>query len=96
MDSKTLVRVRRVPPKALGPLLRAGRERAGLSQSEAARRAGIGQPYLWMLEAGQRTPSMAVAELLAETLALTLTECRQLFAVAVDDAGRSHPDRATA
>ncbi|WP_406360325.1 helix-turn-helix transcriptional regulator [Streptomyces sp. NBC_00715] len=77
-------------------MLRAARERTGLSQSEAARRAGIGQPYLWMLEAGQRVPSTAVAELLADVLRLTLAECRDLFAASVDDAGRSHPARATA
>jgi transcriptional regulator with XRE-family HTH domain len=96
MESKALVRVRRTPPQALGPLLRAARERAGLSQSETARRAGIGQGYVWLLEAGQRTPSTKVAELLADVLQLRLGECRQLFAIAVDDAGRSHPDRASA
>lgn len=96
MDSKASFRVRRTPPKALGPLLRAARERAGLSQSEAARRAGIGQGYVWLLEAGQRAPSMAVAELLADVLALTLPECRTLYGCAVEDAGRSHPDRASA
>lgn len=96
MDSKALIRVRRTPPQALGPLLRAARERAGLSQSEAARRAGVGQSYVWLLERGQRTPSMAVAELLADVLALTLDECRTLYGCAVTDAGRSHPDRVTA
>lgn len=96
MDSKVLVRVRRTPPQGLGPLLRAGRERAGLGQREAARLAGIPHGYLWLLENGQRVPSMAVAELLADTLQLKLAECRQLFAAAVVDAGRSHPDRASA
>lgn len=94
MDSKTLIRVRRTPPKALGPLLRTARERAGLSQGETARRAGIPQPYVSVLEAGQRVPSMAVAELLADVLALTLPECKSLYAAAVNDAGRSHPARA--
>ncbi|MEU9183343.1 helix-turn-helix transcriptional regulator [Streptomyces sp. NPDC048484] len=77
-------------------MLRTARERAGLSQSEAARRAGIGQSYAWLLEAGQRVPSMAVAEALANVLQLTLAECHTLFGCAVDDAGRSHPARATA
>lgn len=96
MESKALIRVRRTPPKALGPLLRTAREQAGLSQSEAARRAGIGQGYLWLLEAGQRTPSMKVAELLGDVLQLRLDECRILYGCAVEDAGRSHPDRVTA
>ncbi|MEU7384939.1 helix-turn-helix transcriptional regulator [Streptomyces sp. NPDC042207] len=87
--------MRRTPPKALGPLLRAARVRAGLSQGEAARRAGIRQPYLSAIEAGQRTPSTVVAEALADTLRLTLPECRQVYAAAVTDAGRSHPTRAT-
>ncbi|MCT9078791.1 helix-turn-helix domain-containing protein [Streptomyces fulvoviolaceus] len=89
------MRVRRTPPQGLGPLLRAARKRAGLSQSETARRAGLGQGYVWMLENGQRTPSMKVAELLADTLGLTLDECRTLYAAAVSDAGRSHPARAS-
>ncbi|MFI9174877.1 helix-turn-helix domain-containing protein [Streptomyces lincolnensis] len=96
MESKVLVRVRRTPPKALGPLPRTARERAGLSQSETARRAGLGQGYVWLLENGQRTPSTAVAELLADALNLRLDECRQLYGWSVDDAGRSHPARATA
>ncbi|MFC5670830.1 helix-turn-helix domain-containing protein [Streptomyces incanus] len=77
-------------------MLRAARERAGLGQREAARRTGLTHGYLWLLENGQRTPSMAVAELLADALALTLEECKQLYAAAVDDAGRSHPARASA
>ncbi|MFF3891791.1 helix-turn-helix transcriptional regulator [Streptomyces sp. NPDC001812] len=76
-------------------MLRAARERAGLGQQEAARRAGLTQGYVWLLENGRRTPSMAVAELLADALALTLEECRTLYGAAVDDAGRSHPARAT-
>ncbi|MFE7648672.1 helix-turn-helix domain-containing protein [Streptomyces phaeoluteigriseus] len=90
------IRVRRVPPQSLGPLLRNARERAGLSQAETGRRIGTPQGYIWMLERGQRTPSMALAELLADTLGLTLEECRTLYGVAVTDAGRSHPDRTTA
>ncbi|MEV4043137.1 helix-turn-helix transcriptional regulator [Streptomyces sp. NPDC049744] len=96
MESKVLIRVRRTPPQALGPLLRDARERAGLSQRETSRRTGIVQSYLWRLESGQRCPSMAVAERLADALQLTLPECRTLFGCAVTDAGRSHPDRATA
>lgn len=96
MDSKILIRVRRTPPEALGPLLRSARARAGLTQGAAARGAGIPQPYLSMLEAGLRVPSMAVAELLGDVLRLTLPECRALYGCAVSDAGRSHPARAGA
>lgn len=96
MQSKALVRVRRTPPKAIGRILRKARERQRLSQSEVARRVGIGPAYVWLLERGERTPSMVVAELLADVLALRLDECRQLYAAAVTDAGRSHPARASA
>ncbi|MGC2997423.1 helix-turn-helix domain-containing protein [Streptomyces sp. G35A] len=96
MESQAFIRVRRTPPQGLGPMLRAARERAGLSQCEVGRRTGLGQGYVWLLENGQRVPSMAVAELLADALALTLEECRALYGAAVDDAGRSHPARATA
>ncbi len=34
--------------------LRAARERAGLSQAEAARRLGKGQSYVWKSEVGER------------------------------------------
>lgn len=96
MESQAFIRVRRTPPQALGPMLRAARERAGLGQGESARQAGVTQGYLWLLENGQRCPSMAVAERLADVLALTLEECRALYGAAVDDAGRSHPARASA
>ncbi|MET7890636.1 helix-turn-helix domain-containing protein [Streptomyces mirabilis] len=92
----SLIRERRTPPEELGPMLRAARERAGMGQREAARRAGVSQGHLWLLEAGQRVPSAAVAEDLAGALALTAEEHEQLRAAAVDDAGRSNPARATA
>lgn len=76
-------------------MLRAARERAGLGQREAARLAGVSQGHLWLLEAGQRVPSVAVAEQLAAVVALTVEELEQLRATAVDDAGRSNPARRT-
>lgn len=96
MESKALIRVRRIPPKGFGTMLRRARTRAGLSQGEAARAAGIPQPYLSVLEAGQRVPSQAVAYALASALGLGVNECRKLYEVAVSDAGRSHPNRVTA
>ncbi|MGW1399288.1 helix-turn-helix domain-containing protein [Streptomyces sp. NPDC002405] len=96
MQNKALIRVRRTPPQALGPMLKAARERTGLSQCATGRQTGLGQGYVWLLENGKRVPSMAVAELLADTLALTLEECRALYGAAVTDAGRNHPARASA
>lgn len=88
------IRMRRIPPAELGPMLRAARERAGLGLREAARRAGVSQGYLWLLEASRRAPSAAVAQVLAEVLTLTTEEREQLLAAAVNDAGRSNPARA--
>ncbi|MCX4671580.1 helix-turn-helix domain-containing protein [Streptomyces sp. NBC_01381] len=65
------IRQRRTPPDEFGPMLRCARERAGIGQREAARLVGVSQGYLWLLEAGRRVPSVAVAEVLATTLALT-------------------------
>ncbi|MCU1616872.1 MAG: family transcriptional regulator [Frankiales bacterium] len=87
------IRMRRTPPAGLGPMLGAARMRAGYRLREAARRAGINHAYLLHLETGQRVPSMAVATSLAEMLDLDEAERAQLFAAAVDDAGRSHPGR---
>jgi transcriptional regulator with XRE-family HTH domain len=96
MDSKLLMRMRRTPPAGLGPLLRSARARACLTQGEAARDAGIPQPYLSMLEGGLRVPSEVVARALAATLRLNLDECGLLYSAAVNDAGRSHPHRTNA
>jgi transcriptional regulator with XRE-family HTH domain len=95
MESQALavVRQRRTPPAELGQMLRRARARRGLGQTEAGRLAGLSKGYLCHLENGTRTPSMAVAEVLADVLRLTLTECQQLYGTAVTDAGRSHPGR---
>ena len=91
-----LIRERRTPPEGLGAMLRAARERSGAGQRATARRAGVSQGHLWLLEAGQRVPSAAVADVLAEVLALTPEEREQLRTAAVDDAGRSNPARRSA
>lgn len=90
------IRERRTPPEGLGAMLRGARERAGLGQREAARGAGLSSGYMAHLEAGERCPSRAVAQRLAGSLALDEQERAQLYAAAVDDAGRSHPARAAA
>ncbi|MGW3022462.1 helix-turn-helix domain-containing protein [Streptomyces sp. NPDC001221] len=89
-----LIRYRRQAPPDLGPMLRAARLRAGLLVSEAAFLAGISRPQLSNIEAGRRLPSVAVAQALADVLCLDGAERARLLAVAVDDAGRSHPGRA--
>lgn len=53
----------------------AARERAGLTQMEAARRAGIVRSYLCMIESGKRTsPTLDVINALARTYGCSLTD----------------------
>jgi transcriptional regulator with XRE-family HTH domain len=80
---------RRTPPPSLGRMLRRARIRAGLSQGQLARTAGLTQGYVSLLEAGLRVPSLAVAEALAVPLRLTVRECHTLYGAAITDAGRS-------
>jgi transcriptional regulator with XRE-family HTH domain len=51
----------------LGQRLRSARERAGLSQAEACRRAGLGESSLSEFENGHRAPSLAQLDALART-----------------------------
>lgn len=74
-------------------MLRAARERAGMGQREAARKAHLSPGYMAHLEAGARCPSRTVAERLAVVLELNDDEQAQLYAAAVTDAGRDHPWR---
>ena len=87
------LRERRTPPLAVGVMLRAARERAGLGVRETGRRAGITHTHVIGLERGARCPSVVVAEVLAVVLDLDSVEQAQLASAAVDDAGRSHPRR---
>lgn len=88
------MRVRRVPPAGLGPMLRAARLRRGLGVRKAARQACIGHPYLLRLERGERVPSRVVAESLADALQLDPAERDFLLGIAVTDAGRGARQRA--
>lgn len=45
-------------PGGIAPLLREARERAGLSQSALADRAGIAQPNISAYESGSRSPTV--------------------------------------
>ncbi|MHA6762063.1 helix-turn-helix domain-containing protein [Streptacidiphilus sp. PAMC 29251] len=79
----TTIRQRRIPPPELGQMLGRARMRADLRGREAARLVGISRQYLVRLEVGQRSPSVAVAEQLAEVLQLTAHERAALMAAAV-------------
>ena len=82
-------RERRTPPLAVGVMLRAARNRAGLGVRETARRTGIAHSHLIGLEQSTRCPSVAVAEALAAVLDLDPDERALLATAAVNDAGRS-------
>lgn len=77
----------------VGAMLAAARMRCGWRGRECARLVGIDAGYLVRLESGQRVPSRVIAEKLAEVLHLDDVEREQLFAVAVDDAGRGYWQR---
>jgi DNA-binding XRE family transcriptional regulator len=91
-----MIRVRRTPPEGLGCMLRTARERAGMGQRQAARKADLSPGYMAHLEAGDRCPSQTVAARLATVLELDDGEQAQLYAAAVTDAGRDHPARTAA
>lgn len=74
---------RRVPPPGLGELIRTARMRAGLRGTEGARLAGLSRQYLVRLEVGQRSPSVDVAERVADAFAMTAQERVELMAAAV-------------
>lgn len=93
MADDTRLRVRCLPPPALGPLLRSARLRTGLGVREAARAAGVSHSHLINLEAGRRTPSRTVAEALIRVLALDVATSELLRGAALDDVGRDHPNR---
>ncbi|MET9392433.1 helix-turn-helix transcriptional regulator [Streptomyces sp. NPDC006624] len=86
-------RIRRVPPADLGALLRVAREQMELRQVEAAFLAGVSRSHLANMEAGRRLPSVSVARALADVLCLEGGDRERLLSVAVDDAGRDHPER---
>lgn len=90
-----LIRHRRTMPADVAAMLREARQSVGLLVSEAAYLAGIGRSHLSNIEAARRVPSAVVARALADVLVLPEDERARLLAVAVDDSGRSHPQRRT-
>lgn len=65
---------------SFGAVLRGFRERAGLSQSALARRAGLDPSFVNRLESGQRGADRGVVEALARALGLDAAEQDQLLA----------------
>jgi len=66
--------------ESFGGLLRTYRERARLSQSALARRAGLDPSFVNRLESGQRSAERSVAEKLVAALELTSAETDRLLA----------------
>jgi transcriptional regulator with XRE-family HTH domain len=65
---------------SFGQVLRTLRERAGLSQSALARRAGLDPSFVNRLESGQRGADRAVAEALIDGLGLAPADADRLLA----------------
>jgi transcriptional regulator with XRE-family HTH domain len=63
---------------ALGTLMRAHRERRGLSQRALARAVGVTPAYISLIERGERRPEASVVERLAAALAGTDTQRTEL------------------
>jgi len=74
----------------LSDQLRLGRERAGLTQVEAAARLGLSQPYLSQLERGRRAVTSSVARAAARLYRLPATA---LPVPPEPPQGRAEPDR---
>jgi transcriptional regulator with XRE-family HTH domain len=60
--------------KAFGSNLKEARLKAGLTQDGLAKKAKIKKAHVSLLEAGDRSPSMATANRLAAALKMTLAE----------------------
>lgn len=64
-----------VPAAAiLGANLRRARRSAGLTQAELAQRAGLGQPAISLIEAGQANPTVQTLQQLADALGCSLAD----------------------
>src|SRR5919199_2713096 len=65
-------------PPALGARVRALREAEGLSLRDLAERSGVSAPMLSQVERGETSPTLAVAERIAEGLELRLSQLLRL------------------
>ena len=67
------------PAVTFSDLLAGFRQRAGLAQTDLARRAGVNASYINRLESGERLPMPEVALALASGLVLTVEETDRLL-----------------
>ncbi len=62
-------------PKRLSRMLKARREARGLTQAQLAKKAGVTEAYVSMLESGKRkAPSLPALQRLAKALGVPVTE----------------------
>lgn len=59
--------------RQLGEAIAAARQRAGLTQTQVAKRAKTSQPYIASLEAGRRVPAFETLHRIAAAVGLRLT-----------------------
>jgi transcriptional regulator with XRE-family HTH domain len=69
------------------------RDELGWSKSEAERRTGVSRRMITLLERGERVPSTALADDLAEGYGLAPADSFLLFSVALPNVGRDSPYR---
>ena len=62
----------------VGPRVRALREAEGLSLRDLAERSGVSAPMLSQVERGETSPTLAVADRIADGLELTLSQLLRL------------------
>jgi transcriptional regulator with XRE-family HTH domain len=58
----------------LGVNVRTARQRAGLTQAELAHRAGLAQPAISLIEAGQANPTVQTLQQVADALGCPLAD----------------------
>src|ERR671932_2168189 len=66
------------PVAAVGPRVRALREAMDLSLRDLAERSGVSAPMLSQVERGETSPTLAVAERIADGLELRLSQLLRL------------------
>lgn len=87
---------RTYPPPGFGPAITAARNKAGLGLREAARAAGIPPGYWCLLEHGERSPSVSVAEAVIRAVRADAVAAEAIRDAAVIGVGRDFdPDPAT-
>lgn len=79
---------RRTMPVETGEMLRSARGRARLGLRQAARMIGTSHGALWLVERGDRRPSVTMAELIADVYRLAAVETLELLDHATDAHGR--------